>query len=436
MDMNYFLKMVYNLILERPCVVCNRKNICIAHCTTIGNSPSFLLQCMTSKCSWKYTIHCSGPWRGKVKELPARMLYSFVLAGLTYQNYEEVMRCMDNNGFSHNTWMKLVNDIDEICSNMLQSIINKNVESATGLDIIMSIDGGWSHRGWNANECSVAAFDLSTGALLDLEILVRKLPGDNKGNFEGPSCAMEGEGTKRICARLKEKGVNVAYIVHDRDGKTANIVKEAFPDVQEFNDGGHAANNFRKKIIALVKDFPEFKGLGATCLRSFIYCMKNCEGNKQEFEKMMKNQYNHICNLNHKHCTHSKLYQPKGWNFVTSENARAQLWKEIETILDRSEHYVHKYSSNICESFFNSRTKFISKRLNMRVQFQMRTKAAALKLELERNSSNEGNPVNWKELVLEELKLSPTLNQQENFFKETQKIVKQKKRYLPYTMSF
>ncbi|MGH9976138.1 MAG: hypothetical protein ACRD8Z_09940, partial [Nitrososphaeraceae archaeon] len=219
----------------------------------------------------------------------------------------------------------------------------------------------------------------------------------------------------------------IAYVVHDKDGKTLNVIQEFFPDVQEFNDGGHAANNFRKKIIGLVKEFPEFKGLGSTCLRSFLFSIKNCEGTLSSFSKIMKSQYNHICNISHSHCVHKDGYQPKGWKYVTSEDGRAQLWMEFSSIIDRGDHYIKKYSSNICESFFNSRTKFISKRLNMRVQFKMRTKAAALKLELERNSIT-GEPIHWKQVILEKLELSPTENQQKNFNKEIQCTVKSKKR--------
>ena len=125
----------------------------------------------------------------------------------------------------------------------------------------------------DVNECCVGCFDLYGGCLLDMEILIRRLEGDNYGNYEGASSGMEGEGIRRICRRLLKACIRVGAVLHDGDGVTIGIVKEFFPDAEEINDGGHAGKNFRKTVIKLAKKFTGVKKMGEVCLKAFRYAM-------------------------------------------------------------------------------------------------------------------------------------------------------------------
>ena len=67
------------------------------HSPSKVDPPSLYLRCHTNGCIWSKTIRTSEPIRDKngrrlrCSELPAKMVYSFLLSGLTYQNYDEIM---------------------------------------------------------------------------------------------------------------------------------------------------------------------------------------------------------------------------------------------------------------------------------------------------------------------------------------------------------
>src|SRR5690348_7451009 len=148
------------------------------------------------------------------------MMAGFLLSGLSFENYSEVFDVVDLKTSSNNTWMDLMKQMKNIGIGILNEILNNNKEEAVGEDIIIATDGAWSHRGWNANECVVTVFDLFNSTILDFEIVIRCLPGDQYGNFVGASSQMESEGLRRICKRLKESGIKVDAVLHDGDGST------------------------------------------------------------------------------------------------------------------------------------------------------------------------------------------------------------------------
>ena len=135
--------------------------------------------------------------------------------------------------------------------------------------------------GWSASECAVVIFEAQTGDMLDVAVVARKIPADTLGNFEGSSSCMEAAGVRTICNKLFEEGHEVVAVVHDRDGSTLNVVKEHWPEAVEYNDKGHGANNFRKAVIKLSKEFPALKNMGDVgfflmCCHSFIHaCFLN-----------------------------------------------------------------------------------------------------------------------------------------------------------------
>ena len=204
---------------------------------------------------------------------------------------------------------------------LLEKQLNLNVEEVIDFGITIITDGAWSHRGWSVNECAVSIFEVSTGKLLDLEVVIRQLPSDTYGNYAGASFQMESEGLRRICRRLKDKGVTVSGLLHDGDGSSFGVVTEFWKDAKEICDNGHAVKNFRKAIIKLAKTHPEVANMGETCLKAFRFALNECNGSPSAFTKIMWHQYEHFCNWNHKHCTHSEEYQPVSWNWVTEETA-------------------------------------------------------------------------------------------------------------------
>jgi hypothetical protein len=107
-------------------------------------------------------------------------------------------------------------------------------------------------------------------------------------------------------------------------------------------------------------------------------------------------QFDHYCNVDHSHCTHAPDYKPKSWKWVIAVSDVAALKKEFDAIVAQSEAYCKNYSSNICEAFANSRTKWTDKRKNMRVGFSLGTYCAALSL-CERKEDIK----HWKQKLLQ-----------------------------------
>ena len=348
----------------------------------------------------------------------------FILARLTFENYLEVFHIVDLQITSKNTWTDITKQLLENSSDLLSNRLAFNQQNALDHPIIIATDGAWSHRGWNANECCVAVFDLLSSCLLDLEVIIRKLPHDIYGNYEGASSQMESEGLRRILKRLKENGIQVGEVLHDGDGSTLSVVKEFFPEVEELSDIGHGGKNFYKSIVKLAKKFTGLKNLGTTCLRSFKFSITHCDSNPQLFTKLMWRQFDHYCNLNHQHCSHSIDYKPKSWKWVEDKECRESLRQEFEKVIKKSNNYCKNLTSNICESFANTRSKFTDKRLHQRIQFQLGCILAGLAL-----CGRKEEKFNWKELLLESLELTVTSNIEKNCKSELEKTLKNMERY-------
>ena len=383
--------------------------------TTIGCSPIFKFICKSNGCKWKKNLETSKGWKGRLKELPIKMVAGFILSGLSYENYSEVFHVADLQTCSSKIYTDTMKVLLKKGNLLLDEMFKINQEKTLRSDIIIATDGAWSHRGWSANECCVGCFDLYGGCLLDMEILIRRLEGDNYGNYEGASSGMEGEGIRRICRRLLKACIRVGTVLHDGDGVTIGIVKEFFPDAEEINDGGHAGKNFRKAVIKLAKKFTGVKKMGEVCLKAFRYAMTQCDSNPKKFNQLMWQQYKHFCDLNHEHCTHAIDYKPKSWNWVVDLESREALKKEFQKVVERSEFYCKNLSSNICESFANSRTKYTDKRLHQRLQFQLGCIMAGL-VQCARKEDN----FNWKKLLLEGLDINSSTNMEKNFEAEIQ----------------
>jgi hypothetical protein len=94
-------------------------------------------------------------------------------------------------------------------------------------NVTIVVDGAWSHPGWWARECTVIALDFITG----LPIAVQHVIKDR--NYTGSSKGMEGWGMKEIAKQLKEAGITIGTMLHDKDSSAFQNVKSVFEDVQE-----------------------------------------------------------------------------------------------------------------------------------------------------------------------------------------------------------
>ena len=215
------------------------------------------------------------------------MIAGFILSGLSYENYSEVCHVVDFQTTSNKIYTDIMKIFLKNGTVLLVKMLKINRENAFGSTIVIVTDGAWFYRGWNVNECCVACFDLYGQCLLAIKIVIRKLPGDDYGNYEGASSGMEGERVRRCMNLIEKAGIDVGTVVHNGDGVTLNIVKEFFPNAEELNDGGHASKNFRKTVIKLVTRFTGVKNMGEVCMKAFKHAMINCEKDPKEFRNIM-----------------------------------------------------------------------------------------------------------------------------------------------------
>lgn len=383
-----FMEIIYEGYLERNCTVCGKKNIFLDSFTSKGGSPSLYLRCHTNGCIWSKTIRTSEPIRDKngrrlrCSELPAKMVYSFLLSGLTYQNYDEIMDILEIDHFSQPQFNFYCEKMDSTVTALLDPILfaNRKELGDSGKSFLV-LDGRWSSRGWNANECTVSFFNGLTGVLVHVEHVIRKMyPSDIHGNYVGAaSSSMEGFGIEKAMQLFHEENIPIDVIVHDHDGETMKIVRQYYPDALEMNDVGHRGKLFKKAIIQLQRTYPELRGLGDRCLKALMFSIHNCHGSTVTFSGLMKQQFDHFCNISHSHCTHHSSYTPRNWSYITSENARQTLWNEFQKVIDIADRYIQNMNTNAAAEAFNSQiTKFAPKRLNFHAFYRMRANLAAL----------------------------------------------------------
>ena len=380
---------------------------------------------MDKNCTWEYHWKTSGSWQGKLRDIPAKLMAAFLLAGCGYQQYMEVLHCLDIDVSSHTSFQNILHKLNSITSKMVQNKLENQKDQLLGVELIISVDAGWSKRGWSANECCISVFDAQTCNLLDMEIVLRKLNDkDTLSIFEGASSQMEAYGTDIIFRRMYDDGLIVAAIVHDGDAQILAIARKYWPNCIEYADPGHTSKNFKKNIIKLRKNYPALKNLGESVLRAFRWCLKMCEGDKNEFIRLLWNQYNHFCNISHKECTHDSNYKPKSWKWIEDHSNRQQLKHEFQIIEKKAVQLVMNFNSNLNESFNNCRTKFTDKRKNQRISFQFGCNLTAL------NHITRSDPsFIWKKEILELAGFQLTDNVISNFEKEDNKEMVDVNRY-------
>ena len=98
-----------------------------------SGSPTLYLRCHTSGCIWVKTVHTSESITDKYghrlhcSEMPAKMIYAFLLSGLTYQNYEEVLDILDVDHFSQPPQFNVYcQKMESVVTNLLEPILLSN----------------------------------------------------------------------------------------------------------------------------------------------------------------------------------------------------------------------------------------------------------------------------------------------------------------------
>ena len=119
----------------------------------------------------------------------------------------------------------------------------------------------------NADHCLVDFVDISSGKIVDFEIISKKGQGNDR--FEGPSNVMEVEALKVLIPRwINDKRV-VAF-VHDKDSKSRKLIREMGWQIDELIDCNHAIKSFRRKFQRMKNNATnKLRGLKASLERFF-----------------------------------------------------------------------------------------------------------------------------------------------------------------------
>ena len=300
--------------LNQPCPVCKRKaSIFIDEFRSKGGACTFVFSCHGRDCIFKEQLRTSAAimdedgHRTRMAELPARMVYSFLIAGLSFRNYEEVLDLLGVQHFGDSQFKVYVDKLTTVVNDLLQEKLRSQREHfKSSSRHYVVVDGRWSCRGWKANECTVSFFDADSNELLHVEHVLRKMTlQDKHGSYVGASSSMEGIGLDHGMRLFQQEGIMLDGIVHDHDGETMKIVGKYFPSAIEMNDPAHRVKLFKKKIISLGSLHKQLKGLGNKCSRMLMYSIRHCDGQFANFKQLMKNQFNHITNRDHSCLLHS-----------------------------------------------------------------------------------------------------------------------------------
>jgi hypothetical protein len=213
-DSKMLLEIIYEGYLEKPCNECGKYKIYLDSYSSSNGASTLKLSCHNKRCDWKKVIPCSFSAKEEGKripfqDLPARMIYSFMIAELTYQNYEEVLAIMDVEHLGKSGFSAYSDKLNEAVMKLLDPVLQENRKKLQlGNTSIVIMDGRWNSRGWNANECTVLVFNAVTKELLDIEHVLRKLnSADSYGSYYGASSAMEGVAVHAICKRWKKENI-------------------------------------------------------------------------------------------------------------------------------------------------------------------------------------------------------------------------------------
>ncbi|KAJ6246668.1 hypothetical protein M0813_01918 [Anaeramoeba flamelloides] len=298
-------------------------------------------------------------------------------------------------------------------------------------NLTICVDAGWSSRR-HANECCFIVIDNKTKLLYDIIVITRDV-------FSGASGNMEAEAAKYFCEKHKEK-INLVGVVKDGDTKLAKIFEAAWNRVNILKDSNHLLKILEKIFkrmqisnVLKIYDFPPLNIIDKKYLREIKNKIQDEIENylnilskniKIVEEKLNSNKMNKkdelywigvivdIANkkiffLHKKVLLHQNNSEYVQESEIENQNSFSitpqliELNEIIDVLSDRSEELFQAGSTNRCESFMNSRTKFIEKRFNSSKQWEMRCQFSVLNRELPE----------WKTILMAQLGLNINLPQ-------------------------
>ena len=215
----------------------------------------------------------------------------------------------------------VANATKEVFNEFIQ-VCREKIKDKKNVSVIL--DAGWSHPGWWARECTVICVNQDNG----LPIGVKHI---KKGeNYEGSSKGMEGFGVQEIMKELKQDGITVVDVLHDKDSSTIKHVMEVFHDVKEELCVGHGCKNFKKMLLKHGKKHPQLKAIANRMAKALRFCIKTCNGDTETFKTEFNKRIEHYCNnyeLWEKHVITSEK------RYVTDKEAQKVLKVTITAVI-------------------------------------------------------------------------------------------------------
>ncbi|KAJ3424021.1 hypothetical protein M0812_29653 [Anaeramoeba flamelloides] len=264
------------------------------------------------------------------------------------------------------------------------------------------VDAGWSSRGHYANECAFIIIDKETGLLFDLIVVTRD-------KFSGPSGNMEAEAARIFCEKHKNTIELKAVVKDDLEDLKSGIRKEFDEYLQVLDDN---LKKTEKKII---------QGLFADEEKQ--YWEDVCNALQEKINYFSKIRILFVPTPD-QYFTQYEIENESKYNLTPQF---IELKNLIFKIVNKAEMYVTAYSTNKCESFMNSRTKFIDKRIDSSKQWEMRCQFSVLNRELPE----------WRTILMDQIGFTINLPQmvsqfQKNREKEYEKERQTKPEYIKY----
>lgn len=143
----------------------------------------------------------------------------------------------------------------------------KDVNGGNG-DLTVVVDGTWQRRGHTSHHGVVAATSISTGKILDVEVLSNYCRGCTTNaenhkcvkNHAGKSGSMEAEGAKQIFQRsVRERGVRYTKYLGDGDSKAYKTVCDSKPygdsvNIEKLECVGHMQKRMGTRLRKIKKE--------------------------------------------------------------------------------------------------------------------------------------------------------------------------------------
>lgn len=318
-----------------------------------------------------------------------RFVFSILITGASYTTASALFLWNDIYPPAESTYYKIQQRISEIIIQMARNSCQKwraKMKSNSSI----AFDGSWSHRR-NADHCLVDFIDISSGKIVDFEIISKK--GQGKDKFEGPSNAMEVEALKVLVPRWKGDSRVIAYC-HDKDSKSRKVIEELGWKIKEMIDTNHAIKSFRRKFQRIKNNSTtKLRGLKSH-LERFFNALLRIDLLIEDKISLWLNVSQHLAG-DHSKCLKHKECKP--WKDIDVGNNRQVLDDFLEKTKDLLLKCDRYHSTQMCESLHAVKVHFANKNIAWKSSWAPRICAAILSV----------NEKHWAMTLYEQLSLPP-----------------------------